>query len=312
MPADGAGGAGGAGPGGDTDVVDPVGGRGSGHGRRAAYASDGRPHVVVLGAGRVGLLVTRAVRTRGFRCVVVDRDRRRLEQAARRGARCCLRRRGKPHDPGPGGLAEARLLVVAVADPLAARLAGERALAINPRLAIAARVRGARDRATLRRVGVRRVADPEVEAGVRARPPRPAADGRLGTRAGGDHIWAAALPVRTGSGPGPQLARRAGLSLLRQVTAVEPLRHREFRGLTPMGPMIGRDWFEAIPEGTRLTVQIEYTPPWGPSADCSIRSCERCSGERSPAMDGPLRPCSPMRIGGRHERHRPAVCAWMA
>jgi Polyketide cyclase / dehydrase and lipid transport len=49
-----------------------------------------------------------------------------------------------------------------------------------------------------------------------------------------------------------------------QVTSVEPLRHREFRGLTPMGPMIGRDWFEPIAEGTRLTIQVEYTPPWGP------------------------------------------------
>ncbi len=47
------------------------------------------------------------------------------------------------------------------------------------------------------------------------------------------------------------------------VTEVEPLRHREFRGLTPMGPMIGRDWFEPIAAGTLLTVEVEYTPPWG-------------------------------------------------
>ena len=145
---------------------DLVGGRGGGHGGRAAYASDGRPHVVVLGAGRVGLLVTRAVRTRGFGCVVVDRDRRRLDEAARLGAQVVYGDAASPTILARVGLAEARLLVVAVADPLAARLAGERALAINPRLAIAARARGARDRATLRRVGVRRVADPEVEAGV--------------------------------------------------------------------------------------------------------------------------------------------------
>jgi hypothetical protein len=49
-----------------------------------------------------------------------------------------------------------------------------------------------------------------------------------------------------------------------QVTAVEPLRYREFRGLTPMGPMVGRDWFEPIDEGTRVTIEVEYTPPWGP------------------------------------------------
>lgn len=158
--------AGGAGGAGDAGAADPVGGRGGGHGARAAYASDGRPHVVVLGAGRVGLLVTRAVRTRGFGCVVVDRDQRRLDEAARLGAQVVYGDAASSAILERVGLAEARLLVVALADPLAARLAGERALIISPRLAIAARARGARDRATLRGVGVRRVADPEVEAGV--------------------------------------------------------------------------------------------------------------------------------------------------
>ncbi len=144
----------------------PLGGRGSGHGVRAAYTSDGRPHVVILGAGRVGLLVTRAVRTRGFGCVVVDRDRRRLEDAARQGAQVVYGDAASRTILERVGLHEARLLVVAVADPLAARLATERALRINPNLEVAARARGRRDRTTLRAVGARRLADPEVEAGV--------------------------------------------------------------------------------------------------------------------------------------------------
>ena len=147
-------------------ALDPVGGRGSGHGGRAAYASDGRPHVVVLGAGRVGMLVTRAVRTRGFGCVVVDRDHERLDEMAKLGAQVVYGDAASPSILSRVGLHEARLLVVAVADPLAARLATERALRINPRLEVAARARGARDRATLRHVGARRLADPAVEAGV--------------------------------------------------------------------------------------------------------------------------------------------------
>ena len=146
--------------------LDPVGGRGGGHGGRAAYASDGRPHVVVLGAGRVGLMVTRAVRTRGFGCVVVDRERRRLDEAAKLGAQVVYGDAASVTILERLGLPEARLVVVAVADPLAARLAVERALAINPHLAIAARARGGVERTTLRRAGVGRVADPEVEAGV--------------------------------------------------------------------------------------------------------------------------------------------------
>ncbi|HYO43001.1 MAG TPA: cation:proton antiporter, partial [Candidatus Limnocylindrales bacterium] len=42
--------------------------------------------VVVLGGGRVGRVVIRAVRARGFRCVVVDRDQRALDEAAELGA----------------------------------------------------------------------------------------------------------------------------------------------------------------------------------------------------------------------------------
>jgi CPA2 family monovalent cation:H+ antiporter-2 len=145
---------------------DPLGGRGGGHGVRAAYTSDGRPHVVVLGGGRVGLLVARAVRTRGFGCVVVDRDRHRLEDAARLGAQVVYGDAASRTILERVGLPEARLLVVAVADPFAARLAAERALAINPNLEVAARARGGRSRTTLRAAGVRRFADPEVEAGV--------------------------------------------------------------------------------------------------------------------------------------------------
>jgi monovalent cation:H+ antiporter-2, CPA2 family len=140
--------------------------RGGGHGARAAFASDGRAHVVVLGAGRAGILVTRAVRTRGLGCVVVDRDRRRLDEAAKLGAQVIYGDVASPAILERVGLAEARLLVVAVADPLAARLATERALRVNPALEVAARARGERDRTTLLAAGVRRLADPEVEAGV--------------------------------------------------------------------------------------------------------------------------------------------------
>lgn len=48
------------------------------------------------------------------------------------------------------------------------------------------------------------------------------------------------------------------------VTAVQPYRSRELRGLLPIGvPAIGRDRFEAVDEGTRLVVEIEYATPWG-------------------------------------------------
>ena len=48
------------------------------------------------------------------------------------------------------------------------------------------------------------------------------------------------------------------------VTAVEPYRSREFRGVLPIGVgAVGRDRLEAVDGGTRVTVEIEYATPWG-------------------------------------------------
>lgn len=48
------------------------------------------------------------------------------------------------------------------------------------------------------------------------------------------------------------------------VTAVDPYRSREFRGVLPIGvEAVGRDRLEAVDGGTRVTVEIEYATPWG-------------------------------------------------
>jgi CPA2 family monovalent cation:H+ antiporter-2 len=123
-----------------------------------------RPTVVVLGAGRVGKVVVKAVRRRGFRCIVVDRDPRRLEDIASLGANSVFGDAANPEILRRLGLERAQILVVAIGDPLTERLATERALKINPRLSIAARARGLREIEALRRLGANRVADPEAEA----------------------------------------------------------------------------------------------------------------------------------------------------
>ena len=125
---------------------------------------ENRPSIVVLGAGRVGRVVVRAARMRGFRCVVVDRDQRRLEELAKTGAATLFGDAANPHILERAGLARARVLVVAMGDPLTARLATERALRINSRLTIAVRARGRREVDALRAVGAGRMADPEAEA----------------------------------------------------------------------------------------------------------------------------------------------------
>jgi CPA2 family monovalent cation:H+ antiporter-2 len=130
---------------------------------RAFGDGDERVAVVVLGGGRVGRVVVRAVRARGFRCVVVDRDSRRLDELARLGAATVFGDAANPHILERAGLDHARVLIVAIGDPLTARLATERAKAINPRLMIGARARGRREIDAMRQFGAR-LADPEAEA----------------------------------------------------------------------------------------------------------------------------------------------------
>jgi CPA2 family monovalent cation:H+ antiporter-2 len=126
--------------------------------------AEARSTIVVLGGGRVGRVVVRAVRQRGFGCVVVDRDSRRLEELAKLGAATVFGDAANPHILERAGLARARVLIVAIGDPLTARLSTERARRINPKLTIAARARGRREIAALRLHGAGRVADPDAEA----------------------------------------------------------------------------------------------------------------------------------------------------
>jgi CPA2 family monovalent cation:H+ antiporter-2 len=122
--------------------------------------------IVVLGGGRVGRVVVRAVRARGFRCVVVDRDQRVLDELAEMGAATLYGDAASRAILARTGLERARLMVVAIADPMSAQLAVERAREINPRLMVAARARGRLEIRTMRGMGVARLADPEVEAAL--------------------------------------------------------------------------------------------------------------------------------------------------
>jgi CPA2 family monovalent cation:H+ antiporter-2 len=155
-----------------TDGIEPeppiAGGGERSRGERAGELGpdEARASIVVLGAGRVGSRVIRAARGRGFRCVAIDRDQRRLDAAAKLGAATLYGDAASPAILRRAGLDRARVLVVAVGDPLTARLAIERAKVINPRIQVASRARGRAETERLRSYGVGRIADPEVEAGL--------------------------------------------------------------------------------------------------------------------------------------------------
>jgi CPA2 family monovalent cation:H+ antiporter-2 len=96
--------------------------------------------------------------------VVIDRDSHRLDELAKLGAATLFGDAANPKILQRAGLEHARVLIVAIGDPLTARLATQRARQINPRLMIAARARGRTEIEALRKQGAGRIADPEAEA----------------------------------------------------------------------------------------------------------------------------------------------------
>ena len=98
---------------------------------RAADGEAGRLAIVVLGAGRVGRLIIRAVRLPGC-CIAVDNDPRRLDDAERLGATTLFGDAANPAILRRAELDRTRVLVIAIGDHLTAHLATERALALTP------------------------------------------------------------------------------------------------------------------------------------------------------------------------------------
>jgi CPA2 family monovalent cation:H+ antiporter-2 len=121
---------------------------------------------VLCGHGRVGSVIAKALERRGFRYVVVEQDRRRVEE---------LRARGVPAIYGDAandavlkqvGLEQALVLVLAIPDPPAARHALEYAKRVNPRIEVVARTHSEIERSDLVRLGARQAVLGERELAI--------------------------------------------------------------------------------------------------------------------------------------------------
>jgi CPA2 family monovalent cation:H+ antiporter-2 len=133
----------------------------------ASPSSEGlRHHAVLCGHGRVGSVIAKALERRGFRYVVIEQDRRRVEE---------LRARGVPAVYGDAandavleqvGLENALVLVLAIPDPPAARHAVEYAKRVNPRIEVVARTHSERERSDLVKLGARQAVIGEREIAI--------------------------------------------------------------------------------------------------------------------------------------------------
>ncbi len=124
-----------------------------------------RRHVVVLGYGRVGRQIGRMLGSRSFPWMAVDIDYPLVRRSRTAGAPVIYGDAGTPSVLDAAGIADARMLIVALPDPIAARQAVAYARSQNPRIEIAARAHSDADEAELRRLGVARVVIAERQLG---------------------------------------------------------------------------------------------------------------------------------------------------
>ncbi len=110
-------------------------------------------HVIVIGHGRVGSEITPALARAGIPFLVIERDRARVEKLRARGVPALL---GDATQPGlleSAGVATARVLLVATAEPFQARRAVELARSIHPGIAILARTHSRKEQEALVAIG---------------------------------------------------------------------------------------------------------------------------------------------------------------
>ncbi len=122
-----------------------------------------RGHAVLCGYGRVGRVISQALERRGFRQVVVEQDRHIVEDLRNRGIPAYYGDASNPMLLKHLNLDRARVLIIAVPDPISARLIVEHARLLNSRLAIVVRTHSETERERLADIGVTEAVVGELE-----------------------------------------------------------------------------------------------------------------------------------------------------
>jgi CPA2 family monovalent cation:H+ antiporter-2 len=112
-----------------------------------------RLHAIVAGYGRVGRLIGPAFERRGFRYVVITQQRHEVDRLRARGVTAIYGDAANPVVRVMAGIANARLVVVAVSDPNETRLIVERVRQANAGVDVVVRTHSDTEAAHLRALG---------------------------------------------------------------------------------------------------------------------------------------------------------------
>jgi cell volume regulation protein A len=122
-----------------------------------------RGHAVLIGHGRVGAVMASFLAQRELPFVVIEQDRIIADQLRRNRVRVVQGEAANPTVLTQANIAEARILLMTSADPMAARRAIEHAQAVNPTIEIVARVHNDAQRELLSALPRTRCVQGEVE-----------------------------------------------------------------------------------------------------------------------------------------------------
>jgi CPA2 family monovalent cation:H+ antiporter-2 len=122
--------------------------------------------VVIAGFGRVGRQLGDLLARRHVPVAVIDRDVSVIQELRGRGIPCLYGDASRPPVLRHVGLARARILVVALPDPVSCKLTIAAARRLNPDLDIVARAHRSCDIPEMVRLGARDVIQPEFEASL--------------------------------------------------------------------------------------------------------------------------------------------------
>ena len=112
-----------------------------------------RAHAIICGYGRVGRMIGSALERRGFPYAVISEDRRAVEELRERDVVAYYGDASNPELLALAGVAEARVLIVAIGDVQATRLIVERGRQASPRLDVVVRTHSDHEATRLRGVG---------------------------------------------------------------------------------------------------------------------------------------------------------------
>ena len=123
-------------------------------------------HAVLCGYGGIGRTVIGALEARGFRYVVIEEDRRIVEDLRAEGVHALYGDVADERLLAAAGIDRARVLVFAAYDPPAAEFAVEHARKVNPRIEIVARAETHEEALRLRDRGASQTVEGERELAV--------------------------------------------------------------------------------------------------------------------------------------------------